>query len=138
MRTLTTALCVGVLAGCAALSGEVDDGGRAYREATQAPVDANLEPLAGEASIQIFNDRLPSRADLGGGGRSGAGEPASACQAERYQNLIGTAQAEIDRRSLPEPSRVVEWGAMVTQDYQPNRLNVHLDQGGRVYRVICG
>jgi hypothetical protein len=137
MRTLTTVLAAAALAGCAALSGNVDDGGRVYREAMDAPVDANLEPLAGEASIELFNDRLPTRSSFGSGSRSG-GEPESGCQAERWQNLIGMTSAEAQGQDLPGGARVLEWGSIVTQEYLPTRMNVHLDQGGRVFRVICG
>jgi hypothetical protein len=137
MRTLTVALLACALAGCGALSGTVDDGGRAYRETINAPIDARLEPLAAEPSIQILNDRIPMRGGGGGGGGRDAGE-SSACEAERWQHLIGMEEADVRAERLPESVRVIEWGGMVTQDYQPGRLNVHLDQNGRVYRVLCG
>lgn len=139
MRRHATALAAGVLAagalaGCAALSGTVDDHGRTYRETTEAEVDANLEPLAAEASIELFNERVPER----GGRRAAGGEPASACEAERWQSLLGVRGENVDRDALPEVYRVIPFGAMVTQDYLPNRLNVYLDQNDVVYRVICG
>jgi hypothetical protein len=137
MRTLTTALAAGLLAGCAALSGNVDDGGRTYREAQNAPIDANLEPLAAEPSIPLFSDRIPTRSSFGGGSRGG-GEPESACLSERWQQLIGMTEAEAREQRLPSDARVIGWGALYTQDYEPARMNVHLDQNGRVYRVICG
>ncbi len=137
MRTLTTALLAGVLAGgCATFTGSVDDKGRAYRETNEAPVAANLEPLAADPTIRIFNDRLPTR-----GGRDQAragGEPPSACEAERWQHLLGVPQSDVEAEDLPDSARIVEWGEVVTQDYEPSRLNVQLDQRGRVYRVICG
>jgi hypothetical protein len=136
MRTLIAACVAGGLAGCAALSGNVDDNGRVFRETANAPIDANLEPLAAEPSIQILSDRLPGRRDPESA-RS-AGEPASACEAERYQSLIGMTATDVERQRLPETSRMLEYGSVYTQDYVPARLNVHLDQNGRVYRVICG
>jgi hypothetical protein len=137
MRTLITACVAGTLAGCAALSGNVDDGGRVYREAQNAPLDANLEPLAAEPSIPIFNDRFPVRGSLSGGGRT-AGEPASGCESERWQHLIGMAKADVEGEDLPEGARVIDWGDVYTQEYLPGRMNVHLDQNGRAFRVICG
>lgn len=135
MRAVVLACAAGVLAGCAALSGAVEDDGRVFRQAQDAPVSANLEPSAAEPSIQLVDDRLRGR---GVGGGSGAGEPASACQAERWQQLIGATKAQVEAEDPPGDVRVIEWGAMVTQDYVPARMNVHLDQNGRVYRVVCG
>lgn len=123
------------LAGCATFAGTVDDQGRAYRETTEAEVDANLEPLAAEASIQLLNERLPER---GGRSRSGAGEPASACEAEQWQRLLGQEGDAIETGALPDEYRIIPFGAMITQEYLPERLNIYLDQDGRVYRVICG
>jgi hypothetical protein len=123
-----------MLAGCASL-GNVDDEGRVYREAIDAPVHANLEPLAGEPSIRILRDPIPARGAFGSGGDEGE---SSACEAEHWQQLIGMTMADAQAQDLPDATRIVEWGGMVTQDYVPSRMNVHLDQNGRVYRVICG
>jgi hypothetical protein len=136
MRTLITACVAGALAGCAALTGEIDDGGRVFRETQNSPVDSNLEPLAAEPSIPIISDRFPVRG-AGDDSRTG-GEPASGCEAEMWQHLIGRTVAEVEAEDLPEGARVIEWGAITTQEYLPARMNVHLDQQGRVYRVICG
>ncbi len=133
MRTLIAACALVALAGCGALNGTVDDGGRVFREAQDAPIDANLEPLAAQPSIQLLNDRLPGR---GTGSRTVSED--SACEAERWQQLIGMTAADVEDQRLPGNVRVIEWGGMVTQDYVPARMNVHLDQNGRVYRVICG
>lgn len=132
MRTLTVALIAGTLAGCASL-GEVDDDGRVFQRAIDAPVDANLEPLAASPSIRILRDPIPTR----GGAGIEEGE-SSACEAERWQQLIGMTTADAEAQDLPGSTRVIEWGGMVTQDYVPARMNVYLDQNGRVYRVICG
>jgi hypothetical protein len=126
-----------VLAGCATISGQVDDRGRAYERTNEAPVRANLEPSAAEPTIPIFNDRLNT--GLGGGrNERAAAATVPVCQADHWQSLLGLSKADVQGKSLPPSSRVVDWGAKVTQDYQPNRLNVQLDQNGRVYRVVCG
>ncbi|SDD62782.1 Peptidase inhibitor I78 family protein [Paracoccus isoporae] len=36
------------------------------------------------------------------------------------------------------PHRVIQPGAMVTQDYSPARLNVYVDDKGFIERVSCG
>jgi hypothetical protein len=144
MRTLATALAAGVLAGCASVLagcasgpiGRIDDRGRAFETTNEAPVAANLEPLAAEPTIELFNDRLPGFGR--GSDQRAEGADRSACQAERWQRLIGMRKADVEEQQLPDDARVVDWGDAVTQDYEPKRLNVQLDQGGRVYRVICG
>jgi hypothetical protein len=132
MRLLFLACAAGALAGCASI-GNVEDDGRTFQRGQDAPVSANLEPLAAEPTI-VLNDRIPGR----GQGSSGSVSEDSACMAERWQHLIGATRAQVEAEALPANVRLIEWGAMVTQDYVPARMNVHLDQNGRVYRVICG
>jgi len=130
-------LAAGLLGACGILSGTVDDKGRAYQQTIDAPVESNLEPLAAQPSIQILNDRIPTR---GGGDTSRTGgEPPSACEAEMWMGLIGLDEDQVlAEKNLPAQMRIIHWGDMVTQDYIPSRLNIRLDQNGDVYRVTCG
>ena len=138
MRTIALAVAVGVIAGCATLTGEIDDGGRAYRQTIDAPVAANLEPLAAEPSIRLVDEPLPERGAAREGARRIGGEPASACQAELWQRLVGMSEAEVRQEALPETYRVVAYDAIITQEYLPDRLTIHLDRNGDVFRVVCG
>lgn len=141
MKTMPKICAVAVLAvslaGCAGLNGDIDDGGRAYREAQNAPVDSNLEKLAAEPSITLLRERIPSRAERAEIARA-ASVPQSACDAERWQVLIGRERDGFENESLPERTRVVRDGMLVTQDYFPDRLNIYLGPDGRVFRVVCG
>ncbi|KAF6799516.1 hypothetical protein CMUS01_08648 [Colletotrichum musicola] len=42
------------------------------------------------------------------------------------------------KRDLPEQTRVIEPGMMVTKDFKPDRLNVHLKEDGTVSHVAHG
>ncbi|KAK2037568.1 hypothetical protein LZ31DRAFT_480825 [Colletotrichum somersetense] len=42
------------------------------------------------------------------------------------------------KRDLPKPTRVIEPGMMVTKDFVPDRLNVHLKEDGTVSHVQHG
>jgi len=42
------------------------------------------------------------------------------------------------KRDLPEKTRVIEPGMMVTKDFVPNRLNVHIKEDGTVSHVHHG
>ncbi|AEO67200.1 uncharacterized protein THITE_2116039 [Thermothielavioides terrestris NRRL 8126] len=42
------------------------------------------------------------------------------------------------KRDLPQETRVIEPGAMVTKDFKPERLNVHLKEDGTVSHVTHG
>ncbi|KAF3801042.1 hypothetical protein GCG54_00010321 [Colletotrichum gloeosporioides] len=42
------------------------------------------------------------------------------------------------KRDLPEKSRVIEPGMMVTKDFVPDRLNVHVKEDGTVSHVVHG
>ncbi|KAM0803829.1 hypothetical protein BDR22DRAFT_886139 [Usnea florida] len=39
------------------------------------------------------------------------------------------------KQDLPKEHRVIEHGSMVTQDFKPDRLNVHLAEDGTVRHV---
>ncbi|KAK0670255.1 hypothetical protein QBC41DRAFT_318184 [Cercophora samala] len=42
------------------------------------------------------------------------------------------------KKDLPETSRVIEPGMMVTKDFNPDRLNVHVKEDGTVSHVSHG
>ena len=42
------------------------------------------------------------------------------------------------KADLPQETRVVEPGMMVTKDFKPERLNVHLKEDGTVSHVVHG
>lgn len=72
-----------------------------------------------------------------------AGVSGYACNAERLGDLIGrpaTAElgAEALRRSGSRRLRWIRPGDMVTMDFSPERLNIHLDARNRVERFNCG
>ncbi|KAI9222265.1 hypothetical protein BC828DRAFT_378816 [Blastocladiella britannica] len=46
--------------------------------------------------------------------------------------------ASISRESLPRDSRVISPGKLVTLDFRPQRLNVELDDEGKVRQVHLG
>jgi len=65
------------------------------------------------------------------------------CDAEAAAALVGRpATAELGAEALRlAGARRLRWirpGDMVTMDYSPQRLNIHLDARGRVERLACG
>ncbi|MCJ1235162.1 hypothetical protein MMC14_003128 [Varicellaria rhodocarpa] len=62
-------------------------------------------------------------------------------QAKWMNKLMGkklgeqTDETSFARHELPKEHRVIEPGSMVTQDMNPNRLNVHLADDGTVKKV---
>ncbi|KAK4191924.1 hypothetical protein QBC35DRAFT_485091 [Podospora australis] len=42
------------------------------------------------------------------------------------------------KKDLPEQHRVIQPGMMVTKDFQPERLNVHVNEDGTVSHVSHG
>lgn len=60
-----------------------------------------------------------------------------ACDPQAHQALIGKNIGEV---SLPSdlPQRVISPGDMVTQDYNPARLNIFVDPKGWIGRITCG
>jgi hypothetical protein len=65
------------------------------------------------------------------------------CDAAKAQSLIGRArsdelEAEAMRLTGARMMRWLEPGAIVTQDYREDRLNIHLDDKDRIIRFNCG
>ncbi|HST35160.1 MAG TPA: I78 family peptidase inhibitor, partial [Allosphingosinicella sp.] len=63
--------------------------------------------------------------------------------AARVVNPVGRARsdslvAEVARRSGARRVRWIRPGDAVTMDYSAERLNVHLDEQGRILRFACG
>lgn len=65
------------------------------------------------------------------------------CDASKAQALIGKARSkELGADALRlAGARALRWiapGTMVTMDYREDRLNLHVDERGRVTKVACG
>jgi hypothetical protein len=65
------------------------------------------------------------------------------CDAAKAQSLVGRAAdealgAEAMRLTGAGALRWVPMGAMVTMDYRPDRLNIHLGPRNEVTRIACG
>ncbi|KUI55860.1 hypothetical protein VP1G_03296 [Cytospora mali] len=66
---------------------------------------------------------------------------------EEWMNkLVGKKLSEQDasnetsfaKRELPESHRVIQPGQMVTKDFNPDRLNIHVQEDGTVSHVTHG
>ena len=63
--------------------------------------------------------------------------PPDDCKASSYQGLVGQSRSILTTMMLPAGSRVVGYGDPVTTDFRPERLNVEIDQGGRISKISC-
>jgi len=69
--------------------------------------------------------------------------PSTSCNVDAARALVGRpATAGLGTEALRlSGARRLRWirpGDMVTMDYSPNRLNLHLDAQGRIERLACG
>lgn len=60
-----------------------------------------------------------------------------ACLSDEQLALVGTPLDQA-RTSLPENVRVIQPGALYTQEYQPTRVNADVDANSVITRVWCG
>jgi hypothetical protein len=75
----------------------------------------------------------------GGGAESGPVERTpDTCGLAAYEVWLGQPGAGIDPAAFDVPVRVIGPNDIVTQDYDPQRVNFHTDGQGRVVRVSCG
>lgn len=64
------------------------------------------------------------------------------CGAEQYASYVGQFAtdaliAQITASRGDKPMRVVKPGMAVTMDYRPDRLNVQVDEDGKIVRFTC-
>lgn len=61
-----------------------------------------------------------------------------ACQSLHYLSMVGTKEADVAAGTFPAGTRMIRPDTAVTQDYRPERLNVHINAKGRIERIACG
>lgn len=60
------------------------------------------------------------------------------CQASSFAHVVGQPSSAVAGLGISRPYRIVEFRGIEAQQYQPERVNFHLDQQGLVSRVDCG
>jgi hypothetical protein len=60
------------------------------------------------------------------------------CRLENYQQFMGTDGLIAVGLVTDRPARLVSPGDIVSQVYDPQRVNFYTDNGGRVTRISCG
>ena len=55
-----------------------------------------------------------------------------------YKHAANTDEQVFAKRDLPQETRIIEPGMMVTKDFKEDRLNVHLKDDGTVSHVVKG
>ena len=62
----------------------------------------------------------------------------ASCGAEGLQHLMGEPQSALEGEDITAPTRILPPGSVMTMDHRPDRLNVELDEAGRITRIWCG
>lgn len=60
-----------------------------------------------------------------------------ACQASRFQGLVGQPRAVLDSMKLPPGTRVIGPKDAVTMDFRPDRLNFEIDGKAAIAKIGC-
>jgi hypothetical protein len=60
------------------------------------------------------------------------------CRAADYQAYVGQPGTVVQTLVIIRSYRVIEFGGIVTQEYNPGRLNFRLSPEGTIARVDCG
>lgn len=74
---------------------------------------------------------------------SAAVDAGRGCGAKSVQSYVGRQMDAVDRAHLAKVSgakvvRVIRPGYLYTMDYRPERLNVHLNEQGKITALNCG
>jgi hypothetical protein len=62
----------------------------------------------------------------------------SECRAEQYQYLLGESIENIQKIDFEGKVRIIKPNMMVDMQFIPQRLNIRVDEKGKVKRVYCG
>ena len=76
-------------------------------------------------------------ATLGGCVAHSGQEPTDSCGAEGLKDLVGQNAEVLSEIALPENRRLLRPGMAYTMDYQPDRLNISIDEDGLIDRIWC-
>ncbi|MDO5657948.1 MAG: I78 family peptidase inhibitor [Paracoccus sp. (in: a-proteobacteria)] len=60
------------------------------------------------------------------------------CRASRFSHVIGQPADAVASLGITDSYRIVEFRGIEPQQYQPYRVNFHLDQQGLISRIECG
>ncbi|MEP2530806.1 I78 family peptidase inhibitor [Shimia sp.] len=63
---------------------------------------------------------------------------ASSCKEDVFAGLVGRPLSVLDTIEIPEKTRVIAPGAIVTTEYLPARLNVEHSERDVITRAWCG
>ncbi len=61
----------------------------------------------------------------------------NACGASDYAHLVGEPWGETHQAALPADARVIAHNGANTLEYAPSRINVILDESGRIAAIGC-
>jgi hypothetical protein len=64
-------------------------------------------------------------------------ESRTACLTEAQKALVGQ-ELDAAQDVLPETARIIPPDSAITQDHNPERVNVDVDEDGVILRVWCG
>lgn len=64
--------------------------------------------------------------------------PEGSCGAEGLQSLVGKSEEVLHAMDFSVDVRIIHPGMAVTMDYNPTRLNIEIDESGKISRVSCG
>lgn len=120
-RTVVTGPEAGASAGATAAGGSGDFGGPIGSDTSDA--SGSSEP--GDTVTQVnpggLVERLPNT-----------------CQLENYRQFVGQDGASAAVQVVDRPARVIAPDDIVSQVYDPRRVNLYVDGSGRVTRISCG
>lgn len=62
----------------------------------------------------------------------------SECKAEEYQYLIGKSIESINDMNIKDKVRIIKPNMMVDMRFISTRLNIRVDDGGKIIKIFCG
>ncbi|HLV29831.1 MAG TPA: I78 family peptidase inhibitor [Burkholderiaceae bacterium] len=66
-------------------------------------------------------------------------EPVSdQCKSMDHLSKVGTKAEDLSADAFPPGTRIIHPDTAVTRDFRPDRLNVYVNDKGRVERIDCG
>lgn len=62
----------------------------------------------------------------------------AACPAGELTEYVGQPESAADEIAYDGTVRVIQPGMVITMEFNPDRLNIEIDEDGRIARIYCG
>ncbi|SDJ69419.1 I78 family peptidase inhibitor [Aliiruegeria lutimaris] len=137
-RILVMAISLAALAGCESSTNDpISEDMFMSDPVTATPLNESATSPTFGAGVEAIEED-PYDQTIEGGADGLTERLPDTCKLENYQQYRGLTATDVSAAGLSVPHRVVAITDIVTQEYNPMRVNFYTDGNGRITQISCG